>query len=91
VPKLLLPEYPLWDRRLTDGEIHAAAGFLKLHNAWMVHDEAERQKIKRFMAVYADEADRAVQIVQSRFVSTLEQLEDLLQQSQAAAIMDGAL
>lgn len=89
--RVLAPDYPVRDRVLSDHEVLVAAGVIKLDRAWMVRDETEKQKIKRFMNVHAARADEAVAIVRGRYVDSLEHLESLLEQAASPVLSDGSL
>lgn len=89
--ELLAPHYNL-NHRLSDLEIAEAEGTIRLHYVWRSHNSDEKQKIKRFVAAYVKDMNAAVNLVESRYVDTLEELDSLMKQTGSTpALSHGAL
>lgn len=90
--KLLLPHYVVARDILTGEEIAEAKGILRLQYAWKTTNEDEKQKIKRFVAVHVNDMDAAINLIESRYVHTLEELDSLMHQTGSTpALSQGAL
>jgi hypothetical protein len=88
---LLHPHFDL-DAPMNDKLVLEAEGILRLHYAWRTTDDNEKQKIKRFVAAYAEEMNAVIALVESRYVDSLEQLDSLMQQTgSTASLAEGAL
>lgn len=89
--ELLYPHYNI-NKKLTDREVTEAVGIIRFQYAWRTKNENEQQKINRFVIAHINEMDAVINIIGSRYVDTMEELESLMKQTGATpALAQGAL